>query len=141
MRLVLAQLSAQGVLEMPMASSSRLRVAWPCIRRSRQAPTTFHRTRVAAQVVKMLEKGDVVLEQLTVVEGSTFAELRRALEQHPAVAATLRGKSDEEVMIAIGHAGAAAGGTVLSGHLSLRGTHRQTWTSSSSRTEHAARAR
>jgi len=52
----------------------------------------------------MLEQGQVVLEQLTVVEGSTFADLRKALEKHPAVTKTLTGKSDAEVMAAIGHA-------------------------------------
>jgi UPF0755 protein len=51
----------------------------------------------------MLERGEVVMEQLTVVEGSTFADLRRQLENHPAVVPTLRGKSDAEVMSAIGH--------------------------------------
>jgi UPF0755 protein len=57
-----------------------------------------------AQVIKMLEQGVVVLEQLTVVEGSTFAELRRALEKHPGVTSTLKGKTDEQVMALIGHA-------------------------------------
>ncbi|MEP7245397.1 MAG: endolytic transglycosylase MltG [Gammaproteobacteria bacterium] len=56
-----------------------------------------------AQIFKMLQEGVVVLEQLTVVEGSTFAEFRKQLEKHPAVQATLRGKSDAEVMAAIGH--------------------------------------
>ena len=59
----------------------------------------------AAQVVRHLEQGAVILEQLTIVEGWTFAQLRRALEQHPRVAATLRGKSDAQIMVAIGHAG------------------------------------
>jgi UPF0755 protein len=58
-----------------------------------------------ARVFSMLERGEVVMEQLTVVEGSTFAELRRQLEKHPAVVATLRGKTDAEVMAAIGHPG------------------------------------
>jgi peptidoglycan lytic transglycosylase G len=57
-----------------------------------------------AQIFAMLEQGQVVLEQLTVVEGSTFADLRKALEKHPAVTQTLRGKTDAEVMAAIGHA-------------------------------------
>jgi peptidoglycan lytic transglycosylase G len=55
------------------------------------------------QIFRMLEQGAVVLEQLTVVEGSTFADLRRALDKHPAIVPTLRGKSDAEVMAAIGH--------------------------------------
>jgi UPF0755 protein len=56
------------------------------------------------QIFQMLEQGQVVLEQLTVVEGSTFADLRKALEKHPAVTKTLTGKTDAEVMAAIGHA-------------------------------------
>jgi UPF0755 protein len=57
-----------------------------------------------ADIFRMLESGTVVLEQLTVVEGSTFADLRRALEKHPAVTKTLKGKSNAEVMAIIGHA-------------------------------------
>jgi UPF0755 protein len=58
-----------------------------------------------ADILEMFEQGRVVLEQVTVVEGSTFAEFRRELDQHPAVAHTLKGKSTEEVMTALGHAG------------------------------------
>ena len=57
-----------------------------------------------AQIFEMLEQGQVVLEQLTVVEGSTFADFRKALEKHPAVTITLKGKTDAQVMAAIGHA-------------------------------------
>jgi UPF0755 protein len=57
-----------------------------------------------AKIFEMLEQGAVVLEQLTVVEGSTFAELRKALEKHPAVTSTLKGKTDAQVMAIIGHA-------------------------------------
>src|SRR5580704_3892159 len=58
-----------------------------------------------AQILEMFEQGRVVLEQLTVVEGSTFAEFRRELDQHPAVTHTLTGKTAEEVMKALGHPG------------------------------------
>jgi UPF0755 protein len=58
-----------------------------------------------AQILEMFEQGRVVLEQLTVVEGSTFAEFRRELDQHPAVTHTLAGKSAAEVMTALGHPG------------------------------------
>ena len=57
-----------------------------------------------AQIFEMFEQGQVVLEQLTVVEGSTFADFRKALEKHPAVTNTLKGKTDAQVMAAIGHA-------------------------------------
>ena len=58
-----------------------------------------------ASIVAMLAEGRVVLEQLTVVEGSTFADFRHGLETHPKVRATLKGRSDAEVMAAIGHPG------------------------------------
>jgi len=56
-------------------------------------------------ILRMLEEGRVILEALTIVEGTTFADLRRALERHPGVVSTLRGRSDEEVMAAIGRPG------------------------------------
>ncbi len=56
-------------------------------------------------ILAQLVAGRVVLESLTVVEGSRFSDFRKALEQHPKVAQTLRGRSDAEVMAAIGHAG------------------------------------
>ena len=59
----------------------------------------------AAAVIDMLEQGRVVLEQITVVEGTRFADLRRQLEANPAVRSLLRGQSDEQVMAAIGHPG------------------------------------
>jgi UPF0755 protein len=55
-----------------------------------------------AQILEMFEQGRVVLEQLTVVEGSTFADFRRELDQHAAVTHTLTGKSAEQVMAALG---------------------------------------
>jgi UPF0755 protein len=59
----------------------------------------------AAQILEQLERGDVVLESLTIVEGATFRDFRRALEAHPKVKATLRGRSDAEVMAALGSPG------------------------------------
>jgi UPF0755 protein len=64
----------------------------------------------AAEIVTLLAEGRVVLEQITVVEGTTFGEFRRALEKHPKVHVTLRGKSDAEVMSALGHADEAPEG-------------------------------
>ena len=61
-------------------------------------------------ILALFAEGKVVLEQLTVVEGATFAEFRAALDAHPAVAHTLRGKSAAAVMAALGHAGEGAEG-------------------------------
>jgi UPF0755 protein len=52
----------------------------------------------------------VILEQVTVVEGATFADFLDALEQHPRIAHTLSGKSPAEIMAALGHPRLAAEG-------------------------------
>lgn len=49
--------------------------------------------------------GDVVLESLTIVEGWTFAQMRRAIEAHPAIRVTLRDRSADEIMATLEHAG------------------------------------
>jgi UPF0755 protein len=63
-----------------------------------------------AQILQLFEEGKVILEQLTVVEGATFADFLDALEQHPRVQHTLRGKSAAEIMAALGHPGLPAEG-------------------------------
>jgi UPF0755 protein len=55
--------------------------------------------------VAQLSEGKVILESLTVIEGTRFADFRRALEAHPEVKVTLRGLSDAEVMRELGLAG------------------------------------
>src|SRR3984893_13161907 len=62
------------------------------------------------EIIALFEQGKVVLEQLTVVEGSTCGEFVEALDQHPYVLHTLRGKSPAEVMAALGHPGVHAEG-------------------------------
>jgi UPF0755 protein len=59
----------------------------------------------AAAIVDLLEAGRVVLEALTIVEGSTFSQLRQELAGDTDVVTTLAGKSDAEVMAAIEHSG------------------------------------
>ena len=58
-----------------------------------------------ADIVRMFEQGRVMLDQLTVVEGATFADFRRQLDAQTDIAHTLRGKSDGEVMAALGRPG------------------------------------
>lgn len=58
-----------------------------------------------ADIVSMFEQGRVMLDQMTVVEGVTFSDFRRELDVQADVAHTLRGKSDSEVMAALGHPG------------------------------------
>jgi UPF0755 protein len=58
-----------------------------------------------ADIVRMFEQGRVMLDQLTVVEGTTFADFRRELDAQTDIAHSLRGMSDPEVMAALGHPG------------------------------------
>jgi UPF0755 protein len=58
-----------------------------------------------ADIIRMFEQGRVVLDQLTVVEGARFADFRHVLDTQPDIAHTLRGKSETQVMSAIGHPG------------------------------------
>jgi UPF0755 protein len=103
-RAVLAQLGKQGALADVRAVEIYLRV------HGQRPNVHFGMYEIPAraspaQILEMFEQGRVVLEQLTVVEGSTFADFRRELDQHPAVTHTLKGKSAAEVMAALGHAG------------------------------------
>jgi UPF0755 protein len=63
-----------------------------------------------SDVIEMLEEGRVILEQLTVVEGTRFTDLRQELAANPHVHSLLAGRSDAEVMAAIGHPGEAPEG-------------------------------
>jgi len=63
-----------------------------------------------AQILALFEEGKVILEQVTVVEGATFADFMEALDGHPRIAHALRGKSPAEIMAALGHPNVAAEG-------------------------------
>ena len=64
----------------------------------------------ASDVIEMLEQGRVILEQLTVVEGTRFSDLRHQLATDPYVHALLKDRDDAQVMAAIGHPGEAPEG-------------------------------
>src|SRR5262245_44885270 len=78
---VLNQLGKRGVVANPQAVALYLRahLLHPKIKAGTY-DIPAHAT--PAAILKMFEQGLVVLEQLTIVEGSTFADLRRALEKH-----------------------------------------------------------
>lgn len=58
-----------------------------------------------ANIIELLREGRVVLEALTIIEGSTFTQLREELASDTDVVSTLANKSDAEVMAAIDHPG------------------------------------
>jgi len=102
-RAVLAELDSRGALTNRRAVEVELRVrGWPQVKAGRyQIPP--HAS--PAEILQQLAEGRVVLEALTIIEGWTFAEMRRALESHPGVKPTLKGKDVATVMAAIGHPG------------------------------------
>ena len=102
-RAVLTELDGKGALADRRGVDLRLRVLGsPQIKSGRyEIPAAASPNDILAQ----LHEGRVVLEALTVVEGWTFAEMRRVVEAHPQIKVTLRGKEISEVMAAIGHAG------------------------------------
>jgi UPF0755 protein len=63
-----------------------------------------------AEILTLFEEGRVILEQLTVVEGATFADFLAALAEQPHITHTLHDKTPAEIMAALGHPGVAAEG-------------------------------
>jgi UPF0755 protein len=100
---VLADLDSLGAIADRRSVEMRLRVrGWPQIRTGRyEIPAQA----TPEQILEQLESGRVVLETLTVIEGWTFANLRQAVEEHPQIKLTLRGRDVAEIMKAIGHEG------------------------------------
>jgi UPF0755 protein len=101
---VLALLRERGALVQPRSIELYLRLHG---RRLKIKAGTYEipAAASAAAIVDLLEQGRVVLEALTIVEGSTFAQLRQELASDTDVVTTLAGKSDEEVMAAIDRPG------------------------------------
>jgi UPF0755 protein len=102
-RAVLAELDSRGALADRRGVELQLRVrGWPQIKSGRyDIPAGAS----PADILRQLAEGRVVLETLTVVEGWTFADMRRVIEAHPQIKVTLRGKPTPELMADIGHAG------------------------------------
>jgi UPF0755 protein len=107
-RTVLLDLAKQGALQQPRAIELYLRIARHVNGHQPRIQAGMYEIPAGAspaQILELFDQGRVVLEQLTIIEGSRFADLRHLLDNHAAVTHTLRGKSDEEVMNALGHPG------------------------------------
>lgn len=102
-RSVLADLEQQGIVAHRQAIEIPMRVrGWPTIKSGRYE---FVAQESAADILRQLAEGRVLLETLTVIEGWTFADMRRVVEAHPEVRQTLKGREVADVMQAIGHGG------------------------------------
>jgi UPF0755 protein len=103
-RAVLTRLEAQGVVHNARAALWYLRLLGE--HPSVQAGTYEIPARATPeQIVTMFEEGKVLLEQLTVVEGTTFGDFLDLLAHEPDVTHTLAGKTPAQVMAALGHPG------------------------------------
>jgi UPF0755 protein len=109
LRAVLAALEARGTVRNARAVEWYLRLKGV---RVRVETGTYEIPPHASprDILALFAEGKVVLEQLTVVEGATFAEFLDELAADPNVTHTLAGKSPAEVMAAIGHPGVAPEG-------------------------------
>lgn len=54
------------------------------------------------QLLKYLVQGDAKQQEITFIEGWTFAQYRQALDKHPAIRHETRGLSDQEILRLIG---------------------------------------
>ena len=64
-------------------------------------------------LLQLFRDGKVVQYSLAIIEGQTFAELRRSIEEHPVLQQTLLGLDDAAVMDRIGHPGEPPEGRFL----------------------------
>jgi len=103
-RAVLGRLAALGAVAHPLAVELYLRLHQ---RNPRIEIGTYQIPAHAspADIIGMFAEGRVVLDQVTVVPGTTFADFRRQLDARADIAHTLRGSSDAAVMAALGHPG------------------------------------
>lgn len=102
-RSVLADLEAQGLIADRRGVELVLRVrGWPQIKSGRYE-IAAHAS--PAEILEQLAEGRVLLETLRIIEGWTFADMRRVIEAHPEIGQTLRGRDVAEIMRAIGHEG------------------------------------
>ncbi len=104
-RTVLGTLGARGAIRHPRAVELFLRITGRRAPRMQIGTYEIPAAASPAQILEMFDQGRVVLEQVTIIEGSRFVDLRKALDEHPEVTHALQGKSDAELMTAIGHAG------------------------------------
>jgi UPF0755 protein len=107
-RTVLMDLTKQGALRNPRSVELYLRLSRRATGRQPRIQVGLYEIPAgasAAEILELFDQGKVVLEQLTIIEGSRFSDLRHALDNHAAVTHTLKGRSDTEVMAALGHAG------------------------------------
>nr|WP_205616995.1 endolytic transglycosylase MltG [Pelomicrobium methylotrophicum] len=54
------------------------------------------------ELLQRVTRGDVALAEITIIEGWSFRQLRKALNEHPALRHETTGRSDAEILAAVG---------------------------------------
>ncbi len=109
LRTVFMQLHDKGLLTHPRLFELYLRYAHPATRGGlpaiKKGRYRFPPGLKPLDILEQLQQGKVILEQFTLVEGWSFAQVRAALDALPVVEHTLTGKSDADVMDALNQDG------------------------------------
>jgi len=100
-RSVLRQLDSAGAVAAPEAAQWWLRLEGRDLR-MRVGRYDIPAGASVREALRKVAAGEVVLESLTIVEGWTFEQMRRAIEAHPGVQVTLRDRSASEIMATLG---------------------------------------
>jgi UPF0755 protein len=109
LRSVLRRLEAARLLPSAPAAEAWLRVRRGPVRLA-VGTYEFPPRASPADVLEQLISGRTTLEQLTIVEGWTFADMRRALDAHPQLAHDWQRLDAAELMTQLGSAGVSAEG-------------------------------
>ena len=109
LRHVARDLAAAGIVpgELPLVALARLRALDRTIKAGNYEIASGI---TLPQLLDRLTQGDVLQTAWTVIEGATFADVRRALRADPGVTKTLLDLPDAELMRRIGAAGGSAEG-------------------------------
>lgn len=97
-------LEARGVLEYPRVWTTHARMHGHA-QSIRAGEYRIEPGATPASVLEQLVQGDVILREITIVEGWTFRDLRRALANHAELDHSLAGATDAEVMERVGSPG------------------------------------
>jgi UPF0755 protein len=98
---VARELGSTGALPQPLALIALAR--WRGVDRAIKAGSyEFDAGTTLPQLLAKLTQGDVTQTSMVIVEGTTFAELKRALKANPAVRNTLLDLPDAEIMAKLG---------------------------------------
>lgn len=103
LRATLAEVAAQGALRNPRAVELYVRMHGERVN-VKAGNYDLPARATPRAILEQFTAGKVVLEQLTIVEGWTFRDMRRAMNAHPRIRKTLAKADDAAVMAAIGHA-------------------------------------